>query len=186
MYFQSKNSKKHLELPPALFPLPWGQHTPCRGCSFSLDLRMKRQCRVADQQHLHERNQEIQAGNLKTLYNHTLEIKKKKNSISGLLLLSCFSRVWLCATPQTAAHQAPPSLGFSRQEHWSGFSLNLGFFEHWLENPLGLAQWHGDRSNSSSVVTDPANYTLRKASFKPSLHFLLTDLVAHPIESTGK
>ena len=37
-----------------------------------------------------------------------------------LLLLSRFSRVWLCATPQTAAHQAPPSLGFSRQEQWSG------------------------------------------------------------------
>ena len=37
-----------------------------------------------------------------------------------LLLLSRFSRVQLCATPQTAAHQAPPSLGFSRQEHWSG------------------------------------------------------------------
>ena len=37
-----------------------------------------------------------------------------------LLLLSCFSRVWLCATPQMAAHQALPSLGFSRQEHWSG------------------------------------------------------------------
>ena len=30
------------------------------------------------------------------------------------------SRVRLCATPQTAAHQAPLSLGFSRQEHWSG------------------------------------------------------------------
>ena len=37
-----------------------------------------------------------------------------------LLLLSRFSRVRLCATPQMAAHQAPPSLGFSRQEHWSG------------------------------------------------------------------
>ena len=37
-----------------------------------------------------------------------------------LLLLSCFSRVRLCATPKMAAHQAPPSLGFSRQEHWSG------------------------------------------------------------------
>ena len=37
-----------------------------------------------------------------------------------LLLLSCFSRVRLCATQRTAAHQAPPSLGFSRQEHWSG------------------------------------------------------------------
>ena len=36
------------------------------------------------------------------------------------LWLSHFSRVWLCATPETAAHQAPPSLGFSRQEHWSG------------------------------------------------------------------
>ena len=37
-----------------------------------------------------------------------------------VLLLSHFSRVRLCATPQKAAHQAPPSLGFSRQEHWSG------------------------------------------------------------------
>ena len=37
-----------------------------------------------------------------------------------LLLLSHFSRVRLCATPETAAHQAPLSLGFSRQEHWRG------------------------------------------------------------------
>ena len=37
-----------------------------------------------------------------------------------LLLLSHYSRVRLCVTPWTAAHQAPPSLGFSRQEHWSG------------------------------------------------------------------
>ena len=40
-----------------------------------------------------------------------------------LLLLSRFSRVRLCATPETTAHQAPPSLGFSRQEHWSGLPL---------------------------------------------------------------
>jgi len=37
-----------------------------------------------------------------------------------MLLLSHFSHVQLCATPETAAHQAPLSLGFSRQEHWSG------------------------------------------------------------------
>ena len=37
-----------------------------------------------------------------------------------LLLLSRVSRVRLCATPETATHQAPLSLGFSRQEHWSG------------------------------------------------------------------
>ena len=30
------------------------------------------------------------------------------------------SRVWLFATPWTVAHQAPPSMGFSRQEYWSG------------------------------------------------------------------
>ena len=41
-------------------------------------------------------------------------------NVTSLLLLSHFSRVRLCATPQTAAHQDPPSLGFSRQEHWSG------------------------------------------------------------------
>ena len=37
-----------------------------------------------------------------------------------LLLLSRFSRVRLCVTLEMAAHQAPLSLGFSRQEHWSG------------------------------------------------------------------
>ena len=39
---------------------------------------------------------------------------------ASLLLLSRFSRVRLCVTPQTAAHQALLSLGFSRQEYWSG------------------------------------------------------------------
>ena len=37
-----------------------------------------------------------------------------------LLLLSRFSCVRLCATPETAAYQAPLSLGFSRQDLWSG------------------------------------------------------------------
>ena len=37
-----------------------------------------------------------------------------------LLLLSHVSCVQLCAAPQMAAHQAPLSTGFSRQEHWSG------------------------------------------------------------------
>ena len=37
-----------------------------------------------------------------------------------VLLLRRFSCVRLHVTPAMAAHQAPPSLGFSRQEHWSG------------------------------------------------------------------
>ena len=32
-------------------------------------------------------------------------------------------RVWPSATPWTAAYQAPPSMGFSRQEYWSGVPL---------------------------------------------------------------
>ena len=59
-----------------------------------------------------------------------------------LLLLSRFSRVQLCATPEMAAHQAPLSLGFSRQEHWSGlpFPSPMRESEKW--------KW------SCSVVTD--------------------------------
>ena len=60
-----------------------------------------------------------------------------------LLLLSHFSCVRLCATPETAAHQAPPSLGFSRQEHWSGllFPSPMQESEKW--------KW------SRSVMSDP-------------------------------
>ena len=48
---------------------------------------------------------------------------KLMNALLLLLLLSYFSNVRLCATTETAAHQAPWSLGFSRQEHWSGLPL---------------------------------------------------------------
>ena len=36
-----------------------------------------------------------------------------------VVLLSCFSRVWLSVTPWTVAHQAPLSMRFFRQEYWS-------------------------------------------------------------------
>ena len=42
-------------------------------------------------------------------YNSHLKVKVKS-----------LSRVRLFATPQTVAYQAPPSMGFSRQEYWSG------------------------------------------------------------------
>ena len=60
-----------------------------------------------------------------------------------MLLLSHFSRVRLCATPETAAHQASPSLGFSRQEHWSGLPFPSPMHES--------EKWKGNRS----VVSDP-------------------------------
>ena len=37
--------------------------------------------------------------------------------------IKSLSRVQLLVTPWTAAYQAPPSMGFSRQEYWSGVPL---------------------------------------------------------------
>ena len=75
-------------------------------------------------------------------------IYTKQNGILLLLLLSRFSRVRLCATPQTAAHQAPPSLGLSSQEHWSG----LPFPSPVHESESGVAQ-------SRPTLSDPIDYS---------------------------
>ena len=53
-------------------------------------------------------------------YNRRAVPKKGLNHLLLLLLLSRFSRVWFFAVPWTAPYQAPPSMGFSRQEYWSG------------------------------------------------------------------
>ena len=65
-----------------------------------------------------------------------------------LLLLSHFSRVRLCVTPQMAAHLAPPSLGFSRQEHWSGLPFPSPMHESekgkWSHSVVSDSSWpHG-------------------------------------------
>ena len=45
------------------------------------------------------------------------------NAWKGKVKVKSLSRVWLLATPWTAAYQASPSMGFSRQEYWSGVPL---------------------------------------------------------------
>ena len=59
------------------------------------------------------------------------------NSLSARVL-SDFSRVWLFVTPWTVAHQAPVSMGFSRQECWSG--KNTGVGSHALLQGIFLTQ----------------------------------------------
>ena len=72
------------------------------------------------------------------------------------------SRVRLFATPWTAAYQAPPSMGFSRQEYWSGLTLpspmwgvtNFQFlFARNIWKPLGkhVFQWQSGLELSSWV-----------------------------------
>ena len=41
-------------------------------------------------------------------------------------MVSHFSHVWLCATLWTVAHPAPLTMGFSRQEYWSGLPFSRG------------------------------------------------------------
>ena len=74
-----------------------------------------------------------------------LKVKSERKSVS---------RVWLFTTPWTAAYQAPPPMGFSRQEYWSGVPLPSQtlvilylhwkiltfrlFFTHWIFLNSGL------------------------------------------------
>ena len=45
------------------------------------------------------------------------------NALKWKVKVKSLSRVWLLVTPWTVAHQAPPSMGFSRQACWSGVPL---------------------------------------------------------------
>ena len=84
-------------------------------------------------------------GTLKSLLQHHSSIMKTRmldssfltcsNSLAWpemfLLLLSRLSRVRLFATPLTATYQAPPSMGFSGQEYWSGVPFAFVWMQWW-------------------------------------------------------
>ena len=50
--------------------------------------------------------------------------------MKGKVKVKSLSHVWLLETPWTAAHQAPPSMGFSRREYWSGLPLPSPYTEY--------------------------------------------------------
>ena len=63
------------------------------------------------------------------------------------------SRVQLFTTPWTAAHQAPPSMGFSRQEYWSRVPLPSP------DNGLPVLKWKIDIINN--FFSDSGNWRSR-------------------------
>ena len=77
-------------------------------------------------------------------YFHTtikvIVLKNPKYVSMLLLLLSRFSRVRVCVTPETAAQQAPLSLGFSRQEQWSGFAISFSNAWRWKVKVKSLSR----------------------------------------------
>ena len=72
------------------------------------------------------------------------------------------SSVWLLATPWIVAHQAPPSMGFSRQEYWSGVPLpspSFGYLCYLIGTSTMWSQWHNwkvwrnsTKCNSHSLI----------------------------------
>jgi hypothetical protein len=77
------------------------------------------------------KRQDMEAGESCTHRGTDKNVVGMYNGTLLLLLLSRFSRVRPCATPQTAAHQGPPSLGFSRQGYWSGVPLPSPTMEYY-------------------------------------------------------
>ena len=78
------------------------------------------------------------------------EVSQKEKHQYSMLLLSRFSRVRLCVAPETAAHQAPPSLGFSGK--------NTGVGCHFL---LQCMKVKSEREVTQSCLTlcNPVNYS---------------------------
>ena len=56
----------------------------------------------------------------KEILTHATTQMNLEETVLRKIEVKLLSRVWLFATPWTVAHQAPPSMEFSRQEYWSG------------------------------------------------------------------
>ena len=92
---------------------------------------------------------------------------------SALNVSACtLSRVRLFVTPGTVAHQAPLSMGFSRQEYWSGLPFpspgdlpDPGIDPHLLH----LLHWQADSFTVETPGT-PLNVTLCEFWYPPSSH----------------
>ena len=81
--------------------------------------------------------------------------------------LSHFSRVWLCATPWRAALQAPLSLGFSRQEPWSG-----------LPFPSPMQKSESEAAQSCPTLRDPVGCSLPGSSVRGIFQARILEWVA--------
>ena len=95
----------------------------------------------------------------------------------NLLLISCFSRVRLCATPEMAAHQAPLSLGSSRQEHWSGLAF---------PSPMHESESKSEVAQSCRTLCDPMDCSLSGSSIHGIFQTRVLHLLALVKQRLGK
>ena len=82
------------------------------------------------------------------------------------------SHVQLLATPWTAAYQAPPSMGFSRQEYWSGVPLPSPW--KWLREPIGYSEMMPDPKSESPVSQSEKLGQMMHSSLRSALRHFTT------------
>ena len=107
-----------------------------------------------DRTHSQDREMWIQ-GRVKSWAKHSLLWEEAQWAGVHAKLLS---RVQLCVTPCTVARQAPLSLGFSRQEYWSGLPFPpLGDLPELRIEPtsLCLLHWQAGLHHSCHLSSDP-------------------------------
>ena len=102
--------------------------------------------------------------------------RKTMTNLLLLLLLSRFSHVQLCATPQMAAHHAPLSLGFSRQEYWSGLPF---------PSPMHACM-HAKSLQSCPTLCDPIDGSPPRSSVPGILQARTLEWVSISFSNAGK
>ena len=101
------------------------------------------------------------------------------NARKWKLKVKSLRRVWLFATPWTAAHQAPPPMGFSRQEYWSGVPSPFSSVQFTSVQSLSCvwlfaAPWITARQASLSITNSWSSLKLTTIeSVMPSSHLIL-------------
>ena len=88
----------------------------------------------------------------------TLEWVAISFSSAWKVKVKLLSRVWLLATPWTAAYQVPLPMGFSRQDYWSGVplpSLSMEYNHPYLLNEQNLWENIDNISSPRSIFTNP-------------------------------
>ena len=80
------------------------------------------------------------------------------------------SRVWLFATPWTAAYQAPPSMGFPRQDYWSGVPLPSLSISIYIHVPV---KWLIQRKECNGKEVQPHSCKAPFAWYASAQHMLL-------------
>ena len=100
----------------------------------------------------------------------------RKALVIFAVVVQSLSLVWRFATPWTAAYQAPPSMGFSRQEYWSG--LPLAFPRMLSGNSQIILSCESEVTQSCPTLCDPMGCSLPGSSVHRIFQAIVLEWIA--------